>query len=54
MTTLVFAYLGAWLSIGAYVRRLIVDDRRLIRRIAKIDVDVETTPHKPVRDKRVA
>jgi hypothetical protein len=54
MTTLVFTYLGAWLFMGAYVLRLVVDHRRLIRRIAEIDGEVEATPHEPVRGKRVA
>jgi hypothetical protein len=54
MTTLVFTYLSAWVVIGAYVLRLMINDRRLIRRIVEIDSDVESTPHKQVRGKRVA
>jgi hypothetical protein len=54
MTTLVFTYLGAWLFIGAYVLRLVIDDHRLIRRNAEMDGDVEITKHKHVRGKRVA
>jgi CcmD family protein len=54
MTILIVSYLVAWASIGVYVLRLIVNDRRLMRRIVEIDGVGETTPHKPVYGKRVA
>jgi hypothetical protein len=54
MTTLVFTFLGAWLFMGAYVLRLIIDHHRLIRRKTEMDGDVEITKHKHVRGKRVA
>jgi CcmD family protein len=54
MTTLVLTYLVTWASIGAYVLRLIMGNRRLIRRIGELNGVIETTPNEPVRQKCVA
>jgi CcmD family protein len=45
MTTLIATYVVAWLGIGAYAARLIVGNRRLVRRLGELEDFAKPSSH---------
>lgn len=54
MTSLIVAYVVAWGGIGAFAVRLIMKDRRLIRRIEELSPYADSEPRNVTYLKRPA
>jgi CcmD family protein len=44
MATFTATYLVAWVAIGAYAARLVLGNRRLLRRLSEVEVASQSRP----------